>query len=86
VVGPRLQAHNLRIHPLEAMGAALIGLPLAGLPGAFFAVPIVAFFHIVIREFAYAHHMAAPTAEGPSASEQTSPNPRSGPAVSSHES
>jgi predicted PurR-regulated permease PerM len=67
------------------MGAALIGLPLAGLAGAFFAVPIVAFFHIVIREFAYAHHMAAPTATGPSASEQTSPNQRAGPAASSPE-
>ena len=54
VVGPRLQAHNLRIHPLEAMAAALVGLPLAGIPGAFFAVPVVAFFHIVIREFANA--------------------------------
>jgi predicted PurR-regulated permease PerM len=86
VVGPRLQAHNLRIHPLEAMGAALIGLPLAGLPGAFFAVPIVAFFHIVIREFAYAHHMATPTAAGPSATEQTSANQRAGAGASSQES
>ena len=60
VVGPRLQAHNLRIHPLEAMAAALIGLPLAGLPGAFFAVPVVAFFHIVIREFAHARQAEAP--------------------------
>ena len=51
VVGPRLQAHNLKIYPLEAMACALIGLPLAGLPGAFFAVPIVAFGHIVIQEF-----------------------------------
>lgn len=58
VVGPRLQGHNLRIHPLEAMAAALVGLPLAGIPGAFFAVPIVAFVHIVIREFAHARHAA----------------------------
>ena len=60
VVGPRLQARNLRIHPLEAMAAALIGLPLAGIPGAFFAVPLVAFFHIVIREFANARRAETP--------------------------
>ena len=62
VVGPRLQAHTLRIHPLEAMAAALVGLPLAGLPGAFFAVPVVAFVHIVIRELLSARRGAkAPT-------------------------
>ena len=60
VLGPRLQAHNLRIHPLEAMAAALIGLPLAGLLGAFFAVPIVAFIHIVVHGFAQAHGLAEP--------------------------
>ena len=59
VVGPRLQAHNLRIHPLEAMAAALAGLPLAGLPGAFFAVPCVAFVHIVIREVIVARRATA---------------------------
>jgi predicted PurR-regulated permease PerM len=64
IIGPRLQAHNLRIHPLEAMAAALVGLPLAGIPGAFFAVPVVAFFHIVIREFATAQSAAAPAGTG----------------------
>jgi predicted PurR-regulated permease PerM len=62
VVGPRLQARNLRIHPLEAMAAALAGLPLAGLAGAFFAVPIVAFCHIVVREVASARSIAPPVA------------------------
>jgi predicted PurR-regulated permease PerM len=74
VIGPRLQAHNLRIHPLEAMGAALIGLPVAGIPGAFFAVPVVAFFHIVIREFAIAHRMAAPTPTGATPNERPAPD------------
>jgi predicted PurR-regulated permease PerM len=62
VVGPRLQAHNLKIYPLEAMAAALIGLPLAGLPGAFFAVPIVAFGHIVIGELMRSRKVRTPTA------------------------
>ena len=72
VIGPRLQAHNLRIHPLEAMAAALIGLPLAGLAGAFFAVPVVAFFHIVIREFANAHHVGM-TAAATAPADQPAP-------------
>jgi len=60
VLGPRLQGHRLGIHPLEAMAAALVGLPLAGIPGAFFAVPIVAFVHIVIREFLIAQRTTGP--------------------------
>jgi predicted PurR-regulated permease PerM len=74
VIGPRLQGHNLRIHPLEAMGAALIGLPVAGIPGAFFAVPVVAFVHIVIREFVVAHRVAAaPTPTGATPGEKPAP-------------
>jgi predicted PurR-regulated permease PerM len=75
VVGPRLQGHNLRIHPLEAMAAALVGLPLAGLAGAFFAVPIVAFFHIAIREFARARHLAVPGTGGDGAGSRSPPGP-----------
>jgi len=73
VLGPRLQGHRLGIHPLEAMAAALLGLPLAGIAGAFFAVPIVAFVHIVIRELLIAQRapgpapaQGAPPASGPS--------------------
>ena len=51
VIGPRLQGHHVGIHPLEAMPAAMVGFPLAGFVGAFFAVPIVAFIHIVVRTF-----------------------------------
>jgi predicted PurR-regulated permease PerM len=51
VVGPRLQGHSLGIHPLEAMAAALIGFPVAGILGAFLAIPFVAFLHVVARSF-----------------------------------
>ena len=74
VVGPRLQARNLRIHPLEAMAAALIGLPLAGIPGAFFAVPLVAFFHIAIREFAHARQTEVPAPTGTLAGSRPPPD------------
>ncbi|HWE63182.1 MAG TPA: AI-2E family transporter [Chloroflexota bacterium] len=86
VVGPRLQGHNLRIHPLEAMAAALVGLPLAGIPGAFFAVPIVAFIHIVIRELAHAGHAATTTADGTIAGAQPAPDTRRDPAVNARDS
>jgi predicted PurR-regulated permease PerM len=52
VIGPRLQGHRLGIHPLEAMAAALIGFPLAGILGSFLAIPFVAFLHVVARSFA----------------------------------
>jgi predicted PurR-regulated permease PerM len=60
ILGPRLQGRNLKIHPLEAMAAALVGLPLAGIPGAFFAVPTMAFLHIVVREVVNARRAAPP--------------------------
>lgn len=50
VIGPRLQGHNVGIHPLVAMAAALLGYPIGGVLGAFFAVPIVAFLHIVVDQ------------------------------------
>jgi predicted PurR-regulated permease PerM len=50
MIGPRVQARNVGIHPLEAMAAALLGFPIAGLIGAFFAVPIVSFLHVVARQ------------------------------------
>jgi predicted PurR-regulated permease PerM len=51
VIGPRVQGHSVGIHPLEAMAAALLGFPIAGFVGSFFAVPIVSFLHVVVREF-----------------------------------
>ncbi|HLJ69432.1 MAG TPA: AI-2E family transporter [Chloroflexota bacterium] len=54
VVGPRLLSSAVGIHPLEAMAAALMGFPIAGFLGAFFAVPIVGFVHVAVAE-AYRH-------------------------------
>jgi len=69
IVGPRLQGHSVGIHPLEAMAAALIGFPLAGFLGAFFAVPIAAFLHIVVHEIAHVRREGPPEQEsGPTRS------------------
>ncbi len=75
VIGPRLQGRNLGIHPLEAMAAALVGLPLAGIPGAFFAVPAVSFLHIVVRELVNARRSAAAASPGGPAQDQPAPEP-----------
>jgi predicted PurR-regulated permease PerM len=50
VIGPRVQGRTVGIHPLEAMAAALVGFPIAGFVGAFFAVPIVSFLHVLVHE------------------------------------
>jgi predicted PurR-regulated permease PerM len=64
ILGPRVIGHAVGIHPLETIAAVLIGFPLAGLLGAFLAVPVAAAFHILIRElYAYfVHGEALPTA------------------------
>lgn len=49
VIGPKVMGSAVGIHPLEAMAAALVGLPLAGVLGAFLAVPIVGFLHVALR-------------------------------------
>jgi predicted PurR-regulated permease PerM len=75
ILGPRLQGHNLKIHPLEAMAAALIGLPLAGIPGAFFAVPTMAFLHIVVQEFVRARRSPATASPGIPSKNPPAPGP-----------
>jgi predicted PurR-regulated permease PerM len=49
IIGPRVTGSAVGIHPLEAMAAALIGFPLAGVLGAFLAVPLVGFLHVALR-------------------------------------
>jgi predicted PurR-regulated permease PerM len=73
VIGPRLQGHNVGIHPLEAMAAALLGYPLFGILGAFFAVPMVAFLHVVVRQAVHSARHDGDELDGmPPTEEQTS--------------
>jgi predicted PurR-regulated permease PerM len=53
VIGPRLTSKTVGIHPLEAMAAALVGYPLAGILGSFLAVPVVGLTHVLVKQ-AYA--------------------------------
>jgi predicted PurR-regulated permease PerM len=42
VLQPRIMANALRIHPIVVLGSVLVGLKVAGIPGAIFGIPIAA--------------------------------------------
>ena len=52
---PRIMATSLRIHPIVVLGSVLVGLKVAGIPGAIFGIPIAAvisalFLHALSRQ------------------------------------
>jgi predicted PurR-regulated permease PerM len=54
VLQPRIMANSLRIHPIVVLGSVLVGLKVAGIPGAIFGIPIAAvlsalFLHTITR-------------------------------------
>lgn len=49
VVGPRLMAKTVGIHPLVVFAALLVGARVAGLWGVFLALPIAGILNIVVR-------------------------------------
>ncbi|MFN2569177.1 MAG: AI-2E family transporter [Candidatus Dormibacteria bacterium] len=48
VVGPRVNAHVVRLHPLVALAALLFGAEIGGILGALFAVPVAAVVNIFL--------------------------------------
>ena len=79
IIGPRVMGSAVGIHPLEAMAAALVGFPLAGFLGSFFAVPIVGFLHILIKEI-HRHFLVAGRRDDlPPGPQASSPSPASTP-------
>lgn len=48
VLQPRIMANSLRIHPIVVLGSVLVGLKLAGIPGAIFGIPIAAVLSALI--------------------------------------
>jgi predicted PurR-regulated permease PerM len=51
---PRIMSTSLRIHPIVVLGSVLVGLKVAGIPGAIFGIPIAAvisalFLHVLGR-------------------------------------
>jgi len=58
VIGPRVNSKSVGIHPLEAMAAALLAYPIAGVLGSFLAVPTAGLLHVMVGE-AYRSRRAA---------------------------
>ena len=51
---PRIMSTSLRIHPIVVLGSVLVGIKIAGIPGAVFGIPIAAvisalFLHVLSR-------------------------------------
>lgn len=64
VLGPRITGVRINLHPLVALLAMLIGVELAGLLGALFAVPIAGLANVFIRAFYFDIRAHNPTAFG----------------------
>jgi predicted PurR-regulated permease PerM len=64
VLGPRITGVRVNLHPLMALLAMLIGVELAGLLGALFAVPIAGLANVFIRAFYFDIRAHNPTAFG----------------------
>jgi predicted PurR-regulated permease PerM len=48
VLQPRIMATSLRIHPIVVLGSVLVGIKIAGIPGAIFGIPIAAVLSALI--------------------------------------
>lgn len=51
VLGPRITGVRVNLHPLVALLAMLVGIELAGLLGALFAVPLAGLANVFVRAF-----------------------------------
>jgi predicted PurR-regulated permease PerM len=50
VLSPQLLSNGIRLHPLLIIFGALAGAQLAGIPGAFLSVPVIATLRIIYRQ------------------------------------
>ncbi len=60
---PRIMANSLRIHPIVVLGSVLVGLKIAGIPGAIFGIPIAAVISALFLHALSGGRGAGPIAE-----------------------
>jgi predicted PurR-regulated permease PerM len=60
---PRIMATSLRIHPIVVLGSVLLGLKIAGIPGAVFGIPIAAVISALFLHALSGRRGAQPVAE-----------------------
>jgi predicted PurR-regulated permease PerM len=83
---PRIMATSLRIHPIVVLGSVLVGLRVAGIPGAIFGIPIAAVMSALFLHFLSRNRLIGPVAaraaarvverEGRAVRQPREPNPR----------
>jgi len=74
VLGPRITGVRVNLHPLVALLAMLVGIEIAGLLGALFAVPLAGLANVFVRAFYFDIRAHNPSAFGalPAASTRAS--------------
>ena len=60
---PRIMATSLRIHPIVVLGSVLVGLKIAGIPGAVFGIPVAAVISALFLHALSGRRGAQPVAE-----------------------
>jgi len=60
---PRIMATSLRIHPIVVLGSVLVGLKIAGIPGAVFGIPVAAVISALFLHALSARRGTGPVAE-----------------------
>jgi predicted PurR-regulated permease PerM len=65
VLGPRITGVRVNLHPLIALLSMLIGVELAGLIGALFAVPVAGLINVFVRAFYWDLRAKNPSTFGP---------------------
>jgi predicted PurR-regulated permease PerM len=79
LIGPRITARTVAIHPAVAFGAVVAGASLFGPMGALVSIPVVAAVQAVIETYGHRYELvdgepqAAPEAEPPAAADGTPP-------------
>jgi predicted PurR-regulated permease PerM len=64
VLGPRITGVRVNLHPLMALLAMLVGIEMAGLLGALFAVPLAGLANVFVRAFYFDIRAHNPSAFG----------------------
>ena len=59
---PRIMSTSLRIHPIVVLGSVLVGLKVAGIPGAIFGIPIAAVISALFLHFLSRNRETGPVA------------------------
>jgi predicted PurR-regulated permease PerM len=65
VLSPQLLSAGVKLHPLVVIFGVLAGGGIAGIPGIFLSVPVLATLHIVYRQLQKRSHDFRHTAQGP---------------------